>query len=73
MNRLVLLARMPRPDEAAWVETDPAQRVAANESSRAALPRDGIVPADLPATSPTHGGLPARTALWFWAEPAPLE
>jgi hypothetical protein len=73
MSRLALLARMPRPDEAAWVEADPALRVAANETSRAALQSDGSAPADHPVPSQPHGGLPARTALWFWAEPSSLE
>jgi hypothetical protein len=65
MSRFVLLARSPRAIEAAWVEADQTLRAAANES-----PAEPTLPPWRPpeGTGPAHGGLPARTALWFWAE-----
>jgi hypothetical protein len=74
MSRSVLIAHTPRADEAAWVESDQTLRAAANECTRAA-PRDNAALAHRPAraTPTARGGLPARTALWFWAEPSALE
>jgi hypothetical protein len=61
MSRFVLLTRSPRAIEAAWIEAGQNLRAAANEC----LPADA---GDRSAPAPAHGGLPARTALWFWAE-----
>jgi hypothetical protein len=71
MSRFVLLARSPRTIETAWVEGDQTLRAAANESTPA---EPTALPSGAPKrTAPAHGGLPARTALWFWAEPSSLE
>jgi hypothetical protein len=69
MSRFVLLARAPRAIESAWVEADQTLRAAANECPPADA---GARPAPA-APAPAHGGLPARTALWFWAESSELE
>jgi hypothetical protein len=66
MSRFLPLARTPRTHEAAWVEADQTLRAAANEGplcEPAAPPCDAKPPAD-----GARRALPARTALWFWAE-----
>jgi hypothetical protein len=71
MSRFVLLARSPRAIETAWIEGDQTLRAAANEPSSG---RPTALPSGPPkCDTPAHGGLPARTALWFWAEPSSLE
>jgi hypothetical protein len=69
MSRFVLLARSPRAIEVAWVEADQTLRAAANECT----PADAGDRSARAAPAPAHGGLPARTALWFWAESSELE
>ena len=75
MSRFVLLVRTPRADEAAWVESDQTLRAAANEGTGARAAGGHAAPVHRPAgAEPTaRGSLPARTALWFWAESSPQD
>jgi hypothetical protein len=66
MSRFVLLARPSRTHEAAWVEADQTLRAAANEC---ALREPAAPPCHAkPHAASARSALPARTALWFWAE-----